>query len=322
MNQNENKLKKMLLMGQHKVGKTSMHSIIFANTPPNQVMQIGLTVDVNQNSFKFMGNLKINLWDCGGQDKLLQEYFTTQKSTIFSNVEVLIYVFDVDKEGDLFIKELNDFKTTVTSLSECSPGAIVFVLIHKFDKIKESERKIVFERKYKEIIQRADGLNIEIKDVFSTSIWDETLYKAWSQIVQNLIPNINIIKESLKAFCQTCSCEEVVLFEKSTFLIIDFQETNEKKDIQKYERLSNIIKQFKLTCMKTQASIQAITVKSEKFTVYIDEFTENTFIMLAYTDPSIYPAAISHNVHHAQKLFESIQGSDTDKLKYLTQRKS
>lgn len=57
----------------------------------------------------------------------------------------MIYVFDVDKEGDLFLKELNDFKTTVTSLSECSPGAIVFVLIHKFDKIKESERKIVFE---------------------------------------------------------------------------------------------------------------------------------------------------------------------------------
>ena len=54
-------------------------------------------------------------------------------------------MFDVDKEGDLFIMELNDFKTKVTSLSECSPGAIVFVLIHKFDKIKESERKIVFE---------------------------------------------------------------------------------------------------------------------------------------------------------------------------------
>jgi Ras-related GTP-binding protein A/B len=36
------------------------------------------------------------------KDKLLQEYFTTSKETIFSNVEVLIYVFDVEKEGELY----------------------------------------------------------------------------------------------------------------------------------------------------------------------------------------------------------------------------
>lgn len=53
-------------MGQHKVGKTSMHSIIFANTPARETMKIGLTVDINKNAFKFLGNLKINLWDCGG----------------------------------------------------------------------------------------------------------------------------------------------------------------------------------------------------------------------------------------------------------------
>lgn len=34
-------------MGHHKVGKTSMHSIIFANTPPRETVQIGVTVDVN-----------------------------------------------------------------------------------------------------------------------------------------------------------------------------------------------------------------------------------------------------------------------------------
>lgn len=45
--QGEQKLKKMLLMGQHKAGKTSMHSIIFANSPPRETMGIGLTVGVN-----------------------------------------------------------------------------------------------------------------------------------------------------------------------------------------------------------------------------------------------------------------------------------
>lgn len=40
-----------------------------------------------------------------------------------------------------------------------------------------------------------------VRQFFGTSIWDETLYQAWSQIVQLLIPNMNFIKETLKDFC-------------------------------------------------------------------------------------------------------------------------
>ena len=74
-----------------------MHSIIFANYPAKETMGIGFTVDVAESKFRFMGNLTLNLWDCGGQDTLMKHYFNEQKETIFKNVEVLIYVFDVNK---------------------------------------------------------------------------------------------------------------------------------------------------------------------------------------------------------------------------------
>jgi Ras-related GTP-binding protein A/B len=35
-----------------------------------------------------------NLWDCGGQENFLAHFISTQKSEIFKNVAVLIYVFD------------------------------------------------------------------------------------------------------------------------------------------------------------------------------------------------------------------------------------
>jgi len=41
------------------------------------------------------GNLIINLWDCGGQDSFMDSYLSTQRSTIFQHVWVLIYVFKV-----------------------------------------------------------------------------------------------------------------------------------------------------------------------------------------------------------------------------------
>lgn len=55
---------------------------------------------------------------------------------------------------------------------------------------------------------------------FATSIWDETLYKAWSQIVYSLIPNVDQLESQLKEFSTLCGADEVVLFEKATFLEI------------------------------------------------------------------------------------------------------
>ena len=48
----------------------------------------------------YIGNLVLNLWDCGGQYRFYESYFDSQRDTIFRNVEVLIYVFDIDS-GDL-----------------------------------------------------------------------------------------------------------------------------------------------------------------------------------------------------------------------------
>lgn len=156
----------------------------------------------------------------------MKQYFTTQKEMIFKQVSVLIYVFDVEREGDQYEEELNDYKQTITNLSYYSKSAIVFILIHKIDKIKDADKEFVFERKKSDIMAVSEN-QVLVKDVFATSIWDETLYKAWSKIVQNLIPNIEVIKESLTSFCETCNCEEIVLFEKSTFLIIAYHEVKQ-----------------------------------------------------------------------------------------------
>jgi len=60
---------------------------------------------------------------------------------------------------------------------------------------------------------------------FATSIWDETLYKAWSQIVYSLIPNVELLETQLKDFSNICAADEVVLFERATFLVISQSST-------------------------------------------------------------------------------------------------
>lgn len=44
---------------------------------------------------------------------------------------------------------------------------------------------------------------------FRTSIWDETLYKAWSAIVYTLIPNVQDLERHLKHFAEIIDADEV-----------------------------------------------------------------------------------------------------------------
>lgn len=60
------KKKKVLLMGKSGSGKSSMRSIIFSNYVAKDVRRLAATIEVEQSRVKFLGNLVLNLWDCGG----------------------------------------------------------------------------------------------------------------------------------------------------------------------------------------------------------------------------------------------------------------
>ena len=85
-------------MGKSGVGKTSMRSIIFANTAPKDTFLLAYTTEVAETRLKFMGNLIFNLLDCGGQEEFIKQYFETKKEIIFSKVEVLIFVIEAENQ--------------------------------------------------------------------------------------------------------------------------------------------------------------------------------------------------------------------------------
>jgi Ras-related GTP-binding protein A/B len=207
--------KKVLLMGKCGAGKTSMRSIIFANYLARDTMRLTPTLDVEHTHVRFLGNLVLNLWDCGGQYRFYESYFDSQRDTIFRNVEVLIYVFDVDS-GDLE-NDITLFDGIMEAMEQNSPDASVFILIHKMDLVAEEDRERAFEERAALIQNRWPQFKMQ---VFATSIWDETLYQAWSSIVYSLIPNVEILKAQLDDFRKICGADEIVLFERATFLVI------------------------------------------------------------------------------------------------------
>lgn len=183
-------------MGKSGSGKTSMRSIIFANYIARDTRRLGATsesyilfprilyfkfdtypfvpvsVDVEHSHVRFLGNLVLNLWDCGGQEAFMENYFASQRDNIFRNVEVLIYVFDVEsRELD---KDMHYYQSCLEAILQNSPEAKIFCLVHKMDLVQEDQRDSIF-REREEDLKRL-SLPLECT-CFRTSIWDETLYR-------------------------------------------------------------------------------------------------------------------------------------------------
>ncbi|XP_032704854.1 ras-related GTP-binding protein B isoform X5 [Lontra canadensis] len=255
--------KKVLLMGKSGSGKTSMRSIIFANYIARDTRRLGATIldrlhslqinsslstyslvdsvgntktfDVEHSHVRFLGNLVLNLWDCGGQDTFMENYFTSQRDNIFRNVEVLIYVFDVESRE--LEKDMHYYQSCLEAILQNSPDAKVFCLVHKMDLVQEDQRD----------------------------------------------------------------------------LVISHYQCKEQRDVHRFEKISNIIKQFKLSCSKLAASFQSMEVRNSNFAAFIDIFTSNTYVMVVMSDPSIPSAATLINIRNARKHFEKLERVDGPK---------
>lgn len=316
-------------MGRSGSGKSSMRSIIFSNYSAFDTRRLGATIDVEHSHLRFLGNMTLNLWDCGGQDVFMENYFTTQKDHIFKMVQVLIHVFDVESKS--INKDIEIFVKALTNLQKFSPDAKIFVLLHKMDLVQIDKREELFVIMMEKLQKISNPFQFKLVG-FPTSIWDESLYKAWSLIVCSLIPNMNLFNSNLLKFNQVLDAEEIILFEKTTFLVISstasiqyqMQHQNgnqangltEVLDPKRFEKISNIIKTYKQSISKLRTNFHNLVIRGSNGShFYIDILTDNLFIMIVLKEKETQQNFISshedlvilENIKAARRWFEKIE---------------
>ena len=323
----------------------------------------GATIDIDLSHVKFLGNLTLNLWDCGGQEAFMENYLSQQRAHVFSNVGVLIYVFDIESRD--VERDLATYVNIISALVQYSRDAKVLVLIHKMDLIQPMMREEVFEsrvsvvrRKTAETIaivrkqqpeqtSPSPGFNnmgphtfpfpsqgqphpggnqtpITIPQIdtemqfFATSIWDQSLYKAWASIIHDLVPNLSIIETQLASLGQAISADEILLFERTSFLVVS-KWTSELGDHNPYgdrfERMSNILKSWKHTCSKYTGTPRNAEQFSDfaykmgaNFSMFVTKFTTNTYILVCMPPGEARFTSAKLNVAAARPWFRFLDG--------------
>ncbi|KAH3677365.1 hypothetical protein OGATHE_000839 [Ogataea polymorpha] len=307
--------KKLLLMGRSGSGKSSMRSIIFSNYSAFDTRRLGATIDVEHSNLRFLNNMTLNLWDCGGQDVFMENFLSNDSdnqnsnssSNIFKKCEVLIHVFDVESKE--VQKDIEIFKRVLDNLHKFSPGVKIFILVHKMDLIQINKRQELFDIMFNKLHHVAwDNYKFKIKG-FATSIWDESLYKAWSQIVCSLIPNISLYEELLSKFNSILNAREMILFEKTTFLVISstnkFNAGSDELDPKRFEKISNIIKTYKQSVNKIRTNFNNLVLHGRNSSIYLDVLTSNIYIMIIMDNPK--STFTGHQIDDENLVLENIK---------------
>ena len=198
----------------------------------------------------------------------------------------------------------------MVALEKYSKWAKVFALIHKMDTIPERDRETIFEERRKDIEVAGAPFAVQC---FMTSIWDETLYKAWSSITRSLISNIDIIETGMKELASIINADELVIFEKSTFLEITHIVGKEYNDPYRFEKISNIIKQFKLGLYRTTYAFESMSVKNSRFRAYLINFTKASYMLVVVSDPNIEEIIIKMNIDSLRPHYDPIITAALDK---------
>ncbi|UNI18544.1 GTP-binding protein gtr1 [Purpureocillium takamizusanense] len=295
------KKKKVLLMGKSGSGKSSMRSIIFSNYIARDTRRLGATIDIDLSHVKFLGNLTLNLWDCGGQEAFMENYLSQQRVHVFSNVGVLIYVFDIESRD--VDRDLATYVSILSALLQFSPSANIYVLIHKMDLVVPSARESVYDERVRLVKQKTAEYvaSVGSGDVassaaaadltpFATSIWDQSLYKAWASIIHDLVPNLPVIERNLANLGVAIEAEELLLFERTSFLAVSSwtsPEGHRNPTEDRLERMSNIMKHFKQSISRftgtPRNAEQFIRMEHKagmRFNLFILKFTTNTYLMV------------------------------------------
>ncbi len=74
----------------------------------------------------------------------MENYFASQREPNFRNVEVLIYVFDI--ESVEMEKDMHYYQSCLEAILQNSKDAKIFCLLHKMDLIQDDQRDIVRAR--------------------------------------------------------------------------------------------------------------------------------------------------------------------------------
>lgn len=180
--------------------------------------------------------IDFQVWDFPGQIDFFDTSFDAE--SIFGDVGALIFVIDAQDEYQEALQKLH---MTITKAVSVNPAINIEVFVHKIDGLSD-DYKIDAQR---DVQQRTTdelmdiGMDNVVLNFHLTSIFDHSIFEAFSKVIQKLIPQLPTLENLLNQFCSNSMVDKAFLFDVMSKIYIATDSS--PVDVQSYEICSDYI---------------------------------------------------------------------------------
>lgn len=227
---------RILLMGLRRSGKSSIQKVVFQKMSPNETLFLESTNKIVKEDISNSSFIQFQIWDFPGQIDFFDPNFDSEM--IFGGCGALVFVIDAQ---DDYMDALNKLHLTVTKAFKVNQNVKFEVFIHKVDGLTE-DNKMETQR---DIHQRANddltdsGYEQIHLSFHLTSIYDHSIFEAFSKVVQKLIPQLPTLENLLNILISNSAIEKAFLFDVVSKIYIATDSS--PVDMQSYELCCDMI---------------------------------------------------------------------------------
>jgi len=227
---------RILLMGLRRSGKSSIQKVVFHKMSPNETLFLESTNKIVKDDISNSSFVQFDIWDFPGQIDFFDPAFDSD--VIFGGTHALIFVIDAQ---DDYMEALEKLNMTVSRAFKVNAAIKFEVFIHKVDGLSD-DHKIEIQQ---DIHQRAidditeSGLENLNLSFHLTSIYDHSIFEAFSKVVQKLIPQLDTLENLLNLFITNSGIDKAFLFDVVSKIYIATDSS--PVDMQSYELCCDMI---------------------------------------------------------------------------------
>nr|SVE84331.1 EOG090X08AZ [Daphnia pulex] len=236
LNSNPEGKPRILLMGLRRSGKSSIQKVVFHKMSPNETLFLESTNKIVKDEISNSSFVQFQIWDFPGQVDFFDPNFDCEM--IFGGCGALVFVIDAQ---DDYIDALMKLNLTVTRAYKVNPNIRFEVFIHKVDGLSDDHKieaqRDIHQRANDELMEEGfDSVNLSF---YLTSIYDHSIFEAFSKVVQKLIPQLPTLENLLNIFVSNSGIEKAFLFDVVSKIYIATDSS--PVDMQSYELCCDMI---------------------------------------------------------------------------------
>ncbi|KAI0311288.1 Gtr1/RagA G protein conserved region-domain-containing protein [Amylostereum chailletii] len=204
---------KILLLGQRRSGKTSIHDVLFDDANPKDTFYLEPTIRIHKNAYDSV--IPLEIWDCPGTTTI------DSLAAPLSDFDSIIYVIDIQDSYSQPVSRLLDF--FVAAYQE-NPEANLEVFVHKAEASSDDYKIEMFRHIQHRVIEELLDISTDYEQMplnfHLTSIYDHSVHDAFSRVLHKLVDSLPYLEELLNAFCTNAQASKAFLFDVKSRLYV------------------------------------------------------------------------------------------------------